>query len=101
MVHLEVSSLISHRINSCLVFAEGKCPLKQTMERVYIISHLMDPDGLRRARSKCFKCKLYIKVRYYPTGLEIDDLKAGKVNGCIKCHSANTNNDWDCTGSIK
>jgi hypothetical protein len=33
--------------------------------------------------------------------LEIDDLKAGKVNGCIKCHSANTDNDWGCTGSVK
>lgn len=48
----------------------------------------MDPDELRRARSKCFKCKLYVKIRYYPTGLEMDDLKAGKVNGCIECHSA-------------
>jgi hypothetical protein len=25
--------------------------------------------------------------------LEIDDLKAEKVKGCIKCHSANTVND--------
>ena len=81
MVHLGVSTLISHRINSCLVFAEGKGPHKLTMERVYIISHLMDPDELRRARSKCFRCKLYIKIRYYPTGLEIDDLKAEKSEG--------------------
>jgi hypothetical protein len=101
MVHLGVSTLISHRINSCLVFAEGKCPHKLTMERVYIISHLMDPDKLGRARSKCFRCKLYIRIRYYPTGLDIDDLKADKVNGCIQSHSAKKDNDWDVTGSIK
>jgi hypothetical protein len=67
-----------------LVFAEGECPHKLTMERVYIIPHLMDPDEHRRERSTCFSCKLYIKIRYYPAGLEIDDPKAGKVKGCIE-----------------
>jgi hypothetical protein len=73
-----------------LVFAEGECPHKLTMERVYIISHLMDPVGLRRARSKCFRCKLYRKIRYYPTGLEIDDL-----------HSTKKDNDYGFTWSMK
>ena len=61
----------------------------------------MDPDELHRARSKCFSCKRYIKIRYYPTGLERDDLKASKVNGCIKCHVARKDNDWDCAGSSR
>jgi len=84
---LRVSTLISHRINSCLVFAEGKCPHKLTMERVYIIPHLMDLVEHRRQQSKRFSCKLFIKIRYYPTGLEIDDPKAGKVKGCIEAFS--------------
>ena len=90
MVHLGVSTLISHRINSCLVFAEGECPHKLTMERVYIISHLMDPDEKRKAQSKCLECERYTKVRYYPTGLEIDDL-----------HSTKKDNDYGFTWSVK
>jgi len=90
MVHLGVSTLISHRINSCLVFAEGECPHKLTMERVYIISHLMDPDEKRKAQSKCLECERYTKVRYYPTGLEIDDL-----------YSTKKDNDYGFTWSMK
>ena len=60
------------------------------MERVYIISHLMDPDELDRARSKCFRCKRYIKIQYYPNGLEMDDL-----------HSTKKDNDSGCTWSVK
>jgi hypothetical protein len=88
MFHLGGEHIDFSQINSCVVFAKGKCSHKLTMERCYIIAHLMDPDELNRAQSKCFRCKLYTKIRYYPTGLEMDDLKAGKVNGCIECDQA-------------
>ena len=37
-------------------------------------------------------------VKYGPRG-EVQ--KAGKVKGCINCHSAKKNNDWVFTGAIK
>lgn len=72
-----MSILITHRINSCLVFAEGRCPHQLIMERVYIVPQLIASEKLREFQRKCLDCSYYARLRYYPLGLEIDDLKTG------------------------
>jgi len=45
------------------------------MEMVYIIPQLINPDELLQAKSTCTGCNQYIKLRHYPTALEMEDLK--------------------------
>jgi hypothetical protein len=69
-----------------------------------IVKENYKPDKTLAAITVMYKAKAYnpeagdwFWAKYKPDGT-VD--KAGKVGGCIKCHSAKADNDWVFTGSI-
>lgn len=57
----EVGAEIQERINSCKLFREGKCPYQPMMEKVYLISQVLDPEELRRCEGRCCACGRYAR----------------------------------------
>lgn len=45
------------------------------MERMHLIPQFLQPDELQQAESACFACNLYVELRYYPTAVQMEDLK--------------------------
>ena len=44
------------RINSCRLFAQGKCPHQARMERVYLIFQLIGDDDVFESKAMCYLC---------------------------------------------
>ena len=53
----ELFIVIEHRIHSCQLFAEKKCPNQLTMERTYLIPRLLDPKQLQEYQKIARSCK--------------------------------------------
>jgi hypothetical protein len=49
--------MLEHRINSCQLFAEKKCPNQLTMERAYLIPQFLDPKQLQQYQDLARSCK--------------------------------------------
>ena len=44
------------RINSCRLFAQGKCPHQARMERVYLIFQLNGDGDVFESKAMCYLC---------------------------------------------
>ena len=44
------------RINSCRLFAQGKCPHQARMERVYLIFQLTGDGDVFESKAMCYLC---------------------------------------------
>ena len=44
------------RINSCRLFAQGKCPHQARMERVYLIFQLIGDGDVFESKAMCYLC---------------------------------------------
>lgn len=44
------------RINSCRLFAQGKCPHQARMERVYLIFQIIGDGDVFESKAMCYLC---------------------------------------------
>jgi len=69
--------LIDDRLNSCLVFGDGKCPQQRDTERVYLIPQLIDTKDLSKYQSICLSCEQYVEVILHVIDSK-DDRRSGR-----------------------
>ena len=67
--------MIENRLNSCLLFNEGKCPHELIMQRVYLIPQLLDVVEANEYRITCIECKHFVN-RY----IHLGEMKEGYLS---------------------
>jgi hypothetical protein len=55
--------MIYQRINSCLIFCQGKCPHFNTMERFFLFPQILNAIDIELAEGNCLDCEKYIDRR--------------------------------------
>lgn len=48
--------MIEAQIDSCPLFAEGKCPNQLLMERIYLFPQILTPEQLEEYENLCCLC---------------------------------------------
>jgi hypothetical protein len=59
--------MIYQRINSCLIFCQGKCPHFTIMERYFLFPQILNAIDVELAEGNCLDCKKYIDRRALST----------------------------------
>ena len=51
--------MVSHRLNSCSCFREGRCPHQRAMERLYLIPQILEGQTRATCELTCLTCREY------------------------------------------